>query len=186
MEMSESEILDNLKKLKLGDELWLPDKFPLFKPVGFFQDKYLVASCIGWPDGEVTYKPLIEGKGPEYYSAMQYEFAGCFKSDESWQRVFFFKPWGSGGSNWQVRWYISEGYGDLTGKNNVQAAKLKWLLPSETQLKASEIFFDKKSCEAWCSRKNRASIDFDELTKGLRKMQKTAKDFKKSLEQKDE
>lgn len=169
-----------LNELKLSDNVWIPEKRPVFPKVNFGSDKnVLIEELHKWPDGEVTSTPLLEGKGPEYWTPMRYEFAGCWKSDHSWRKFWTFTP--LGGANWEIKFCVNEVWNDLTGKNNSRPADIFRLLDYRRQIKRCQVFESKEECESWCKTENK-KINITALAAGLRKMQRAVKDFSKKLE----
>ena len=169
-----------LNGLKLGDNVWIPEKRPVFPKVNFGSDKnVLIEELHKWPDGEVTSTSLLEGKGPEYWTPMRYEFAGCWKSDHSWRKFWTFTP--LGGANWEIKFCVNEVWNDLTGKNNSRPADIFRLLDYRRQIKRCQVFESKEECESWCKTENK-KINITALAAGLRKMQRAVKDFSKKLE----
>lgn len=169
-----------LSKLQLGDKVWIPEKRPLFEKRNFgSSDKnILVEELHEWPDGEVTMTSLLDGHGLEYWTAMQYRFAGCWKSDESWKRFWTFRP--EGGAAREARFCVNEVWNDLTGKDNSRPADVFSLLDYSKQIKRDHVFLTAGECKRWCNDENK-KLNLTELAKGLRRLTKRVNSFKKEL-----
>lgn len=181
--MDSDEKKELIKKLKLGDKVWIPTKKLLFPNDGYgMSEPCLVAQYNNWGDGEVTAWPIVNGVGPKILAPLVYEFAGMFKSDESWQQVWFFRPYCGSHSECETRWFRNTIWNDLCGKCNVQAANLKHMLPSKLEIHSlDEICFDVDECTAYCKEHNKKEFDAGQLVKGLRRLQKIAKNYEKEL-----
>lgn len=181
--MEEADKKDRLKKLILGDKVWLPTETKLFPNDGFgMSEPCLIAQYNNWGDGEVTTWPIVNGDSPKILVPLLYEFAGMFKCDESWQQVWFFRPWSGSTGEHSTKWFRNTVWNDLRGKCNVQAANLRYMLPSRTEVRSiAEICFDEAECAAYCKKHNKEKFDASQLVKGLRRLQKIAKKYEKDL-----
>ena len=171
-----------LSKLQLGDEVWIPEKRPLFEKRNLFSgiDKnILIEELHAWPDGDVTVTSLLDGHGPEYWTPMKYKFAGEWKSSQSWRKFWTFVPWC--GTDWEAKFCCNTVWNDLTGKNNSRPADVFRLLDSHKQIKREHVFFFADQCRNWCNNENK-KLNLAELAKGLRRLTKCVNSFKKELE----
>lgn len=171
-----------LTTLQLGDEVWIPEKRPLFEKRNLFSgiDKnILIEELYTWPDGDVAVTSLLDGHGPDYWIPIRYKFAGCWKSDQSWKRFWTFTP--LSGTSWEIKFCVNEVWNDLTGKNNSRPADVFHLLDSHKQIKREHVFSSLDQCKNWCNAENK-KLNLAELAKGLRRLTKRVNSFKKELE----
>lgn len=170
-----------LSKLQLGDEVWIPGKRPLFerRNFGISEKNILIEEFHAWSDGEVTATSLLDGHGPDYWTPMKYRFAGAWKSSESWKMFWTFVPWC--GADWEAKFCCSTVWNDLTGKNNSKPADIFRLLDFKKQIKREHVFSSPDQCKNWCNAENK-KLNLAELAKGLRRLTKRVNSFKKELE----
>ena len=174
---------EDLKKLQLGDEVWLIEIKPLFEkdgggaPAG---ENPLISAYTTWSDGYVNRKTLLDGHGPMICKSSKFYFGGCWKSSSSWKTIYVFCRGKHDIFSTDVFFIYESWPNDICGKNGVMAPDLSAILDRKRCYKVEDVFATFEECEAECAQRNK-KLNTAALAKGLRKMIKVVKELEKTL-----
>ena len=175
--------LECLKKLKLGDEVWLIENKPLFEKDGFSAsagENPLISEYTTWPDGGVSQNTLLDGHGPMICKSSKFYFGGCWKSSSSWKSIYVFCRGKHDIFSTDIFFIYESWPNDITGKNGVMAPELVEILKGKQRLEVEDVFATFEECEAECAQRNK-KLNTTAIAKGLRKMLKTVKELEKTF-----
>lgn len=175
---------EDLKKLQLGDEVWLIENKPLFEKDGFGApagENPLISAYTMWSDGDVSRKTLLDGHGPMICRSSKFYFGGCWKSSSSWKTLYVFCRGKHDVFSSDVCFIYESWSNDITGKNGVMAPELSAILDRKRRFKAEDVFATFEECEAECAQRNK-KLSTAALAKGLRKMIKVVKALEKDVD----
>ena len=174
---------EDLKKLNLGDEVWLIESKPLFEKDGFnatASENPLISEYTTWPDGDVSRKTLLDGRGPTICKSSKLYFGGCWKSSSSWKSIYVFCRGKHDIFSTDIFFIYESWPNDITGKNGVMAPDLSAILKGKQCLKAEDVFATFEECEAKCAQWNK-KLNTTALANGLRKMLKEVNKLEKTF-----
>ena len=174
---------EDLKKLHLGDEVWLIENKPLFEKDGFSAsagENPLISEYTMLSDGYVSQKTLLDGHGPMICKSSKFYFGGCWKSSSSWKSIYVFCRGKHDIFSTDIFFIYESWPNDITGKNGVMAPDLDAILKGKQRLKVEDVFATFEECEAECAKRNK-KLNATALAKGLRKMLKEVNKLEKTF-----
>ena len=165
---------EDLKKLHLGDEIWLIESKPLFEKDGLDApagENPLISEYTIWPDGNFRRNTLLDGHGPMICKSSKFYFGGCWKSSSSWKSIYVFCRGKHDVFSTDIFFIYESWPNDITGKNGVMAPDLDAILKGKQRLDIEDVFATFEECEAECAKRNK-KLNTTAIAKGLRKMLK--------------
>ena len=168
---------EDLKKFRLGDEVWIIENKPLFEKDGFSalaDENPLISAYTTWSDGSVSRKTLLDGHGPMICKSSKFYFGGCWKSSSSWKSIYVFCRGKHDIFSTDIFFIYENWPNDITGKNGVMAPNLDAIFNGKQRLKVEDVFTTFEECEAECAQRNK-KLNTTALANGLRKMLKVVK-----------